>query len=340
MSVYYLNNDKTSESRWRSLILFGSNTATYKFAFAKSLLELVGEETTRISLEDLSKPFVLNLANHINIAPKQIRGIEPSFLLEIKKFNQGLSTIDELVKIALRDGFRYVIDAFQYLQGGQIESPFYIKDYTGSKKQLIITDELLKLKRSKQLYNLPLEIEARWKLVETAWNLNINPNLLEVIHDVDENSFYIRESNFFKRVDITSSRDSLNGYQKGKCFYSFKDIFLCGIDICHVDHFFPHAMKELFHREGINVNGVWNLVLSDPDINAHKSNRIPEKQYLHRLYKRNEFYIQSKHPLAETIINQTGKTATQRIAFLNKCYNIVDFSQSKWKPQIELNTIF
>ena len=41
-------NDPSLESQWRAIILFGKNSATYKFAFAKSLLELVNNETTRI----------------------------------------------------------------------------------------------------------------------------------------------------------------------------------------------------------------------------------------------------------------------------------------------------
>jgi hypothetical protein len=50
-------------------------------------------------------------------------------------------------------------------------------------------------------------------------------------------------------------------------------------------------------------HGVWNLVLADSSINLHKKARIPEKRFLHRLFNRNEFYIESKHPLSETIIN-------------------------------------
>ena len=67
---------------------------------------------------------------------------------------------------------------------------------------------------------------------------------------------------------------------------------------------------------------------------------IPDKNYLERLYKRNEFYIQSKHPLAETIMNQTGKTQQKRIEFLNRCYNLADYSQQKWRPEIELTPTF
>ena len=340
MSFEYLDTDKSIETKWRSLILFGSNTATYKFAFAKSLLELVDSETNRINLEDLAKPFALNIAQHLKYSEKQIRSGNSSFLDEIKKFNSGESNIDKLIKATQKDGFKYVIDAFQHLHGGQISSPFYYKDFTQNKKELVITDELLRLKESQQISNLPLEVEARWKLVETAWDLNINPNLLEVIHDQENQTFYIQQNDLFRRIDITSSRDSLNGYQKGKCFYSYQDIFLEGVNVCHVDHFFPHSMKDIFFKEGININGVWNLVLTDPIINLQKNRSIPEIRFLEKLNKRNEFYIESKHPLAETIINQTGQTSRHRIDFLKKCYNLVEFNQKKWRPEIELQPIF
>lgn len=146
-----------------------------------------------------------------------------------------------------------------------------------------------------------------------------------------------------RRIDITSSRASLNGYQKGKCFYSFQDISIITNDdnICSVDHFFPHIYKKQYSQMGINVNGVWNLVLADKFINLDKSSKIPEIKYLERLYKRNEFYIASKHPLGETILNQTGKTPSIRKAFLQKIYNLsVNLSIQKWKPLIELPPLF
>ena len=58
---------------------------------------------------------------------------------------------------------------------------------------------------------------------------------------------------------------------------------------------------------------------------------------MERLHNRNEFYIESKHPLAETIINQTGKTKQQRIVFLNKQYQLaIDSVIITWNPEIEL----
>ena len=42
--IAFQANDPSLESQWRALILFGKNSATYKFAFAKSLLEIVEKE--------------------------------------------------------------------------------------------------------------------------------------------------------------------------------------------------------------------------------------------------------------------------------------------------------
>jgi hypothetical protein len=56
-------DDILLESQWRAIILFGKNSATYKFAFAKSLLELISEEKTSITLGELVKPFSKTLLN-------------------------------------------------------------------------------------------------------------------------------------------------------------------------------------------------------------------------------------------------------------------------------------
>jgi hypothetical protein len=37
-------NDPSLESQWRAIILFGKNSATYKFAFAKALLEAIDKK--------------------------------------------------------------------------------------------------------------------------------------------------------------------------------------------------------------------------------------------------------------------------------------------------------
>ncbi len=335
-------NDPSLESQWRTLILFGKNSATYKFAFAKSLLELIEKEKTSVTLTDLAKPFAKNITDHLRLSDKQGNSNSSKFLNFCRDFNKNLISEEELLLHTEKLGFVNVVDAFQNVNGGQIPNLFYEKNYSKGNKEIIIKDNLLALKESFHFQNFEQETEARWKLVETAWNLQINPNLLEVQYDEDSSLFFI-ESNLMRRKDITSVRDSLNGYQKGKCFYSFQDISVNSQNskICQVDHFLPHTNKIQHTKNGANINGVWNLVLEDPDVNNEKRAKIPEEKFLHRLFNRNEFYIQSKHPLAETIINQTGLTKEKRRQFIQKQYNIAkENSIVTWSPKIELNGTF
>jgi hypothetical protein len=335
-------NDPSLESQWRALILFGKNSATYKFAFAKSLLELVDKETTKISLTDLSEPFSRNIIEHLKNNDKQGNSKTSGFLNFCREHIKGRITDDELWKNTEKLGFTNVVDAFQIVNRDIVPDPFYEKNYRSGKKEIIIKDSLLKLKESFHFQNFNQEVEARWNLVETAWNLNLNPNLLEVRYD-EEKSLFFLENDFMRRTDITSVRDSLNGYQKGKCFYSFQDISVVSgsPDLCEVDHFLPHLNKTAHNQNGANINGVWNLVLADKDVNRNKSARIPEKRFLERLHNRNEFYIESKHPLAETIINQTGNTKEKRIGFLNKQYQLaLDLAIISWKPEFEIKGNF
>lgn len=337
--VRFQQNDLSLESQWRAIILFGKNSATYKFAFAKSLLELIDQERTRISLEELSKPFADNLISHLKNNDKQGNSNSSKFLDACRAHIQGELSHEQLYALTEKLGFVNVIDAFQNVNGSVIPSVFYEKDFSNGKKEIVITDDLLRLKESFHIQNFGQEVEARWNLVETAWNLKINPNLLEIKYDDVSSLFFIEETDFMRRKEITSVRDALNGYQKGKCFFSFQDISIVSGDpkVCQVDHFLPHANKTVHAREGANINGVWNLVLADPDVNGQKGARIPDLKFLERLYNRNEFYIESKHPLAETIINQTGKTAQQRSAFLQKHYNLaLEQSIHTWRPEIEL----
>ena len=337
-------NDPSLESQWRALILFGKNSATYKFAFAKSLLELIDKETTSISLIELAKPFSKNITEHLKKSDKQGNSNSSKFLNFCRDFNNGIIDESQLLHQTEKLGFVNVVDAFQNVNGGQIPKLFYEKDYAKGNKQIVITDNLLKLKESFHFQNFENETEARWKLVETAWNLKINPNLLEVKYDASSSLLFL-ENDFMKRIDITSVRDSLNGYQKGKCFYSFLDISIIqgSSDICHVDHFLPHVNKQIHVNNGANINGVWNLVLAHSSMNSTKEKgaRVPARKYLDRLFKRNEYYITSKHPLAETIINQTGRAKELRRSFLEKQYNLaLENSIVTWTPSEELKWNF
>jgi hypothetical protein len=53
----FLDQQRTHENYWRAVILFGQNVASYKFALAKSLIDLGANGQTAISLEALAEPF-------------------------------------------------------------------------------------------------------------------------------------------------------------------------------------------------------------------------------------------------------------------------------------------
>lgn len=87
--------------------------------------------------------------------------------------------------------------------------------------------------------------------------------------------------------------------------------------LCDVDHFFPYTLQRYIPE--VNLNGVWNLVLTCKHCNRGedgKSTRVPAVKYLERLHARNEFLISSHHPLRETLMHQTGAQPADRIAFL------------------------
>lgn len=305
------------ESYWRSIILFGRNVASYKFALAKSLLEIAPTGKTVITLEELADPFSRHICQHIANAPKQATSQNSRFLQACKDYNAGKITHQQLINTTVSLGFNNVIDAFHVVNSGTIPVEFYTKDYQSRNKKIILTDNVFKLQETPYADNFAIETESRWNLVETAWELGISRNLLNVRYD-DASQIFFVDSNF-RRKDVTSARGALNGYQKGKCFYCFDDITVSDDDsnTCDVDHFFPHTLQPLF--PDINLDGVWNLVLACPDCNRGtdgKFAKVPATKYLTRLHKRNEFLISSHHPLRETIMQQTGMTEAARRDFL------------------------
>jgi hypothetical protein len=122
----------------------------------------------------------------------------------------------------VRRGFVNVIDAFHVVNQDEIPLRFYF-DERKNQKGIAITDDLLRLKEGSQFGNLPWEVEARWRLVETAWSLGFAPRLLEVQHDPTTEQLFVRDSGL-RRIDITSARASSvapsptqAGYRSSRC---------------------------------------------------------------------------------------------------------------------------
>jgi hypothetical protein len=167
--------------------------------------------------------------------------------------------------------------------------------------------------------------------------------VLTVSYDPDGEMLVIDDRRL-ERKAITGCRAALNGYQKGKCFYCFGDI---GVEdhmlgIADVDHFFPHVLKG--HGLGDLADGVWNLVLACPACNRGEDGkfaRLPQLRHLERLHRRNEFLIDSHHPLRETLIAQTGPSDPLRRSFLQETYRrSKELLIHDWKPPYEHETAF
>jgi hypothetical protein len=204
-----------------------------------------------------------------------------------------------------------------------------------------LTDEMFWMGELAQSSSLPNEVEARWRLVETAWELGLPKGLVVGAEGGGE---VLTISRAGRRAPVARSRDALNGYQKGKCFYCFSDVSVATAEaeLADVDHFFPRILLQTVVN--LPIDGVWNLVLCCRRCNRGvdgKSARLPERTFLERLNTRNEFLIRSHHPLRETLIAQTGGTRDERARFLNSVY---DASWGTlihtWKPRVESEAAF
>ena len=180
-----------------------------------------------------------------------------------------------------------------------------------------LTDELLEMRASVQADDLDREAEARWRLVEEAWQARAEGEQLIVLYDAPKE--LLVPALLGKRRPITEIRPALNGYQKGHCFYCFGPISLTATEPRirpEVDHFFPHVLMT--RGLGVDLDMPWNLVLACQRCNgaAGKHVSLPAERYLERLHTRNEYLIASNHPLKETIILMTGRDTRARRSFL------------------------
>ncbi len=320
----------TDENMFRSIVLFGRNVASYKFALATALLGFAEQGREVVPLTDLAEPYALALCSHLKSAPKQVTSGKSKFLSECVRFNENQIEMDELLGITTRLGFQNVIDAFHRVGTVDVPVRFFYDQRKTSQPSVVITDNLISF-ASESASTALQETESRWRLVETAWELGTTTAVIGF--DPESGNLILP----VKRKAITSARPALNGYQKGLCFYCYQKIEIVAGEqnLADVDHLFPHALE----KNGLtkNLDGIWNLVLACQSCNRGamgKFDSTPHPKYVERLHKRNEYLILSHHPLRETLIKQSGQSTQSRQQFLQAHLDVASAYQPvPWETQ-------
>lgn len=330
----FLSRAPTLDANWRAVVLFGRNVASYKFALARTLLELAERPDDRVTLEELAAPFARHLCAHLRTVDRQTTSSSSRFLDACRAFNRNDLSQDALIGTTARLGFTNVLDAFHKVGGKPVPVCFFADERQGKRGgagAIRLTDDLRRLASSVQGAALSDEAEARWRLVETAWQLELPPTGIEVQADAENDLLFFGASQRIRRIDLTRVRHALNGYQRGCCFYCRAETPLTATD---VDHFFPWTLKA----RGLmpDADGVWNLVLACARCNRGergKFDRVPALRLVERLRDRNNWLVDSQHPLRETIRSQTGDDAEKRRDFLQKRYQMArDALIHEWMP--------
>ena len=330
----FLAKAPTLDANWRAVVLFGRNVASYKFALAKTLLGLADRADDRVPLEELAAPFARHLCEHLKLVDKQTTSPSSKFLDACRAFNRGELPEDRLVSTTARLGFVNVIDAFHVVGSGPVPIRFFEDERKGDRGgagAIRLTDDLRRLASSLQGGGLADEAEARWRLVETAWHLDLPRAGIAVQADAAQDLLFVEADRRIRRTNLTRVRGALNGYQRGCCFYCRAEVPLAATD---VDHFFPWILKE--RGEMPDADGVWNLVLACRTCNRGERGKfaaVPSHRLVARLHERNNWLVDSHHPLRETIMLQAGADAEARASFLRARQRIaVDALIYTWEP--------
>jgi hypothetical protein len=246
------------QDHWKALVLYGLNTATYKIAFGKTLLNLSAEGITTVPWEVLSRQFLDQYIARLSVESPMPQLDQPGRVTVMErvvaKCRSGNIGYDEAIEMVGRHAFDDVVPRFQNLgRRSAFTGMFY--EFTAG-QNLVLTDDLLKLSETNR-EELEAELDARWGLLEGAFKIGTNNFQL----NNDLRLIYIE--NGYERTSITKNIPFLQGYQGNTCFYCGEPIR--GSDT-EVDHVLP--------RQVIQHDEIWNLALAHSICNGQKIDRL------------------------------------------------------------------
>jgi 5-methylcytosine-specific restriction endonuclease McrA len=328
----FLDTEASALNTFRTLVLFGKNTATYKFALCDALLK--HDAKSELYYHDLRDDFVNELVRHYKDNPNQfVRGdtLLTKAMSGYLSSSQDSPDFDELMKVAEKNIYNNVFEAFQNVGNGTIDDKYKLFEHDEKNRKLILTDNInLVLSNDNLKSQIIKENQSRWNVVEEAWRSGLSPNLLE---------YNEKDSTFFSvsgvvRVGLRAAIDVLIPYQKGLCFYCSRTLnrFTNPQEdsFPEVDHFLPFSRLQ----EQDNPNGVWNLVVACKNCNRGKSDSPPDKCYFEKLKDRNVLYLEEhKHSLRNSVlISLDVSNKLELIAKMAEIYKKFEIIKG-WKPK-------
>ncbi len=312
--------EPTALSAWRMAILMGANTRTYKFALGAALLELAREGREAVSLDVLAVPyarFMLLHARDFPQAPNVDDLGEADYLRILTEESRGYaetgSVSERLVDATVQSVPGMVMKKFHNLRGSDgVPFRFYEMKGRGANRLVQFSPALKTVAADPSRDVVDQELNARWSLVESAFDADIGRSLVGSGLAVSSNSQHLLDK--VRRKSVTGTIPALIGFQYGRCFYCHESIEEVGPFI-HVDHVYPFSLMTRMHWRGPDLNSLWNYVIAHDTCNLEKSNSLPSEQTVRRLIVRNEAVIGSPHPLRRTFELILGNRSEQRMNF-------------------------
>ena len=317
--MQYYTVDPTAQSSWRLAVLMGANTRTYKFALAHALLTMARSGREEVTLAELAVPYAISLGEHAAHYP-QAPGIEnlgeADYLRVLAEETDSVESgqpSERLIEATTSSMPSMVMAKFHNLRGsGGVPHRFYEVVGRGSAKKVRLTTELHAVVQGEQASTLSRELDARWALVESAFDAEIGRSLVGHGIVVSEDGEIVMDR--VRRSQVARSRDALIGFQHGRCLYCQTPLTDLATQ-AHVDHAFPFSLMRRMAWGGPDLNGIWNLAVSCAQCNLRKSDRLPSEAEIRLLAERNEYIIGSPHPLRRTIQLQAGRDEAHRRDF-------------------------
>jgi hypothetical protein len=302
-----MSNDIQNSEYWKAIILYGLNSATLKIALGKTLLDLAQGDRTIIPWYNLAESYLNKYIDRLGDRsmpqqPNPSRLSVPERI--VTELRLGKITITQAVDRIGKEGFKDVIPRFQTIGFDTtiVGNRFYSIEFG---KSIILHDPLFEIAAMDQVELLD-ELEARWSLLEGAYQ--INHSHWDLSNDVRD--IYLTSG--YNRTNLTYNNPFLQGYQGNTCFYCGEPMQYGDI---HVDHVLP--------RQVVQHDEIWNLVLSHGYCNMSKSDHLVGPYYMNKLIARNENIMGSNHPWKRKIETALGSNATTRGSILLKHYENV-----------------